>query len=443
MWSLMIGFQQWWPAWTICLLLGTQFGSVCSVSQTTVTTTSQNSDACLRLNKSLYGLMTAPRLFYLHSSKALHKLGFKPSKLDQCLWTRHDCMIIQYVDDIGIAAPSQAIIDEVVEGLRQQKLSLTVEGTFEEYLGIKCMQSKDGKEIKMTQKGLIKKILQATSLEDANDNWLPTTQVALGSDEDGAPMKEKWNYRSIVGMLLYLLTCTCPDIAFAVSQVARFSNNPKQSHASAVKTIVRYLKRTIDQGITMKPSGKLCLDAFVDADFAGLYKQENEYDPTGAKSRTGYILFLGDCALFWKSQLQTEISLSTLEAEYSALSACTCTVIFVQELLKETVKRLNLEVEDSSSISCTVWEDNNGALLLATNQRITSQTKYFHVKWHHFWSKVKTYDNPDGFLKVVKIESEKQRLLDKGIVARCLQMHLRPLSRLVKVRSKSPIRLHS
>jgi hypothetical protein len=52
-----------------------------------------------------------------------------------------------------------------------------------------------------------------------------------------------------------------------------------------------------------------------------------------------------------------------------------------------------------SSISCTVFEDNNGALALATNQRITARTKYFHVKWHHFWKAVTT-----GDIAVVKID---------------------------------------
>jgi spore germination protein GerM len=65
--------------------------------------------------------------------------------------------------------------------------------------------------------------------------------MALGSDPDGETMREEWLYSSIVGMLLYLSTNTRPDIAFAVSQVARFNHSPKQSHAKAVKMIVRYL----------------------------------------------------------------------------------------------------------------------------------------------------------------------------------------------------------
>jgi len=81
--------------------------------------------------------------------------------------------------------------------------------------------------------------------------------------------------------------------------------------------IVRYLFRTADKGTIVKTTGKLELDCYVDADFAGLYRCEN---PTSVKSRTGYIILLGGFLLVWKSQLQTEISLSTLEFEYSALS---------------------------------------------------------------------------------------------------------------------------
>jgi len=84
--------------------------------------------------------------------------------------------------------------------------------------------------------------------------------------------------------------------------------------------IVRYLFRTADKGTIVKTTGKLELDCYVDADFAGLYCCESDENPTSVKSRTGYIILLGGFPLVWKSQLQTEISLSTLESEYSALS---------------------------------------------------------------------------------------------------------------------------
>ena len=77
-------------------------------------------------------------------------------------------------------------------------------------------------------------------------------------------------------MLLYLSTNTRPDIAFAVSQVAQFNSNPKQSHASAVKMIIRYLLATSDQGIIFTPTIVFKVHCYVDADFAGLRDRETQ-----------------------------------------------------------------------------------------------------------------------------------------------------------------------
>ena len=74
---------------------------------------------------------------------------------------------------------------------------------------------------------------------------------------------------------------------------------------------------------------------------------------------------------------------------------------------------LGLSFQFPSTIKCTIFEDNNGALLLATNQRIMSRTKYYLVKWHHFWSHIK----PKGPFDVEKIDTKKQRAdyMTKGL----------------------------
>ena len=164
-------------------------------------------------------------------------------------------------------------------------------------------------------------------------------------------MKESWSYSSIVGILLYLSTNTCPDIAFAVSQVARFSTSPRQSHATTIKTIAQYLKRTANKGMIMKPTGKLQLECFVDADFAGLYCCEPDDEPNSVRSHTGYLICLGNCPLLWKSQLHMEIALSTLEAEYAALSYSMRVILPLRCLLVETVERLEMPLLIQSLIS--------------------------------------------------------------------------------------------
>ena len=96
--------------------------------------------------------------------------------------------------------------------------------------------------------------------------------------------KEEWSYPAAVGMLLYLSSNTRPDIQFAVHQVARFSHCPRQSHAQAVKRILRYLASTADKGTIFTPDLNKGLDCYVDADFAGLWGHEDEQDPVSVKS---------------------------------------------------------------------------------------------------------------------------------------------------------------
>jgi hypothetical protein len=79
----------------------------------------------------------------------------------------------------------------------------------------------------LTQTGLIEKIAGITGLTHSSANKLPAPQVALGSDPDGEPIKEKWNFASVVSMLLYLSANTRPDIAYAVSQVALLHFEPQ------------------------------------------------------------------------------------------------------------------------------------------------------------------------------------------------------------------------
>ena len=121
------------------------------------------------------------------------------------------------------------------------------------------MNSQDN-NITMTQPGLIQKVIEAAGMSECNPNRTLAAQVCLGSDVVGPPMKEKWSYPSLVGMLLYPSTNTRPDIAYVVSQVVCFGSNPKQSHASAIKMIVRYLAGTADKGTIFTPNDNFKID---------------------------------------------------------------------------------------------------------------------------------------------------------------------------------------
>ena len=89
-------------------------------------------------------------------------------------------------------------------------------------------------------------------------------------------------------MLLHHLTNTHPDISFAVSQVACFNHSLEQSHATALKMIVHYLKGMKDKGMIFKPNGTLNLECWCDADFVGLYKCDPDTNPSSVKSHGAF-----------------------------------------------------------------------------------------------------------------------------------------------------------
>ena len=100
----------------------------------------------------------------------------------------------------------------------------------------------------------------------------------LGSDKEGAPASASWSYPSVIGMLLYLASNSRPDIAYATHMAARYTHSPKASPEAAVVRICRYLQHTKSDGLILRPTKKLELTLYTDADFAGHYGTSTE-DP--------------------------------------------------------------------------------------------------------------------------------------------------------------------
>ena len=228
-------------------------------------------------------------------------------------------IVIIYVDDILIYGRTEAEIDSLIERLKNDDIALHKEGTAEGYLGVDIQR--DGQNITLKQEGLTKRIIEALGLDSKYSTPVdtPAESAALGRDVNGKDASGSINYASVVGMLLYL-GHSRPDISFATHQCARYTHSPKQSHKDALKRIGRYLKGPLKQGLILNPSKTLKIDCYPDADFAGLWNRDDKQDPHCVCSWTGYVICLSNCPVLWKSKLQTEIALSTMEAEYVALS---------------------------------------------------------------------------------------------------------------------------
>jgi hypothetical protein len=171
----------------------------------------------------------------------------------------------------------------------------------------------------------------------------------------------------VVGKLNFLKKGSRPGIAYSVHQCACFSESPRQSHAEAGMHICRYLMLTREQGILMDPQDGKSFEVYADADFCGNWNRSTTMnDVSTAKSRIGYIISFDGCTITWASKLQTQIALSTTEAEYIALSQSLREVIPMINIMTE-INRLGVcNYCTIPKVYCKAFEDNSGALELAT-----------------------------------------------------------------------------
>ena len=372
-------------------------------------------DNYIQLLRNLYGCKQGARNWWKHLSKGLISRGFHPSATDNCLYIRKDCLIVLYTDDCLIFAPDPTTIENLITDLKREYL-IGDTGSVQDFLGIRITKDDTGK-IHMVQSGLINSIISDVGATDCKPSYTPSDQV-LHPDTNGPPRREKWNYRSVIGKLNFLAQNTRPDISMAVHNCARFCSKPTQLHEMAVKRICRYLLHTKDKGIIMNPIGDYRLNMFVDADFAGAWHKEFSQLRDSVLSRTGFLITYCGCPVTWSSKLQSEIALSTTEAEYIALSMATRQLIPLRRIMEEITTlgpmRITLAKQQpvrahttslSSSISSNlppsiVYEDNEACIVLAQSDQHKPRTKHISIKWHHFRDQIQ-----NGNITISKIAS--------------------------------------
>ena len=346
-----------------------------------------------KLKKSLYGLKQAPRNFFHHLRANLEAIGLKQQvDIDPCLFISPKEICLVYVDDTLLYARRQEDIDKVIHLLRhQQHMTLEAEDEVAGFLGVHIQRNEETGEVVLTQEGLTDRIISALGCDDLPGVKTPADDV-LGKDEEGEPANCTFNYASVIGMLWYLYGHSRPDLGFAVSQAARFAFAPKRSHELALIRIGQYLKETRKKGMILKPmsTNSFKMDAYVDSDFMGLYGKEKRTDPTNVKSRTGFVICINDCPIIWSSKLQDGVALSTMMAEYYALSTCMREVLPLRELTKGVARGLGIGDDVFTEFNTTVWEDNNGALSLANLEpgQSTPRSKFYDCKVHWFRSHI-------------------------------------------------------
>ena len=356
----------------------------------------------LRLNKSLYGLKQAGYNWFAKLSNGLQDRGFVQSSIDPCVFFGTKCIVLTYVDDCIIISDTCERINKLIQSRHDgdENFVLQDEGTIDKYLGVEIRQLDDS-SFELTQPFLIERITKFLGIDNGrtNEKLTPVGKPLLNRDLNGVSRKYDWEYRGAIGMLTYLTGSVRPDIAMAVHQCARFSINPKRSHEQAVMRIGRYLLSTKEKGMIYRSDCLKGIEVYVDADFAGGWDPADPMNAESIYSRTGYVICYAGCPVYWQSKLQTEIALSTAEAEYMALSQALRETLPTSNLMKEINVIFPLYLPSPRFI-IKIREDNQSCIAMASNPKFSPRTRHIAIKYHHFRKHVITRTNPDGFIQI-------------------------------------------
>ena len=319
-----------------------------------------------KLQKALYGLKQAPRAWYERLSNFLLEKDFSRGKVDTTLFIKrkhNDILLVQiYVDDIIFGSTNDSLCKEFSLDM-QSEFEMSMMGELKYFLGLQIKQTQEG--IFINQSKYCKELIKRFGMESAKHMATPmSTSCYLDKDESGQSIDIK-QYRGMIGSLLYL-SASRPDIMFSVCMCARFQSNPKQSHLSAVKRIMRYLLGTINLGLWYPKNSTCNLIGYSDSDFAG--------SKTDRKSTSGTCQFIGSALVSWHSKKQNSVALSTAEAEYISAGSCCAQILWMKQQLSDYGIIL-----DRIPIKC----DNTSAINLSKNPVQHSRTKHIEIR-HHF-----------------------------------------------------------
>lgn len=250
-----------------------------------------------RLKRSIYGLKQSPRCWNSTLDDQLKQIGFIQSKSDPCVYVAAEgepFIIAIYVDDILLAGKTNERLKFVKNALAS-KFEVKDLGKVNYFLGIRIIQNLEEGTVWIGQPSYTERILQDFGMVDAKSAKTPVNsslKLMKAAEESVGVKPEK--YQCAVGKLLYLSTRSRPDIAFAVSSVARYTAQPTEDHWKAIKQLFRYLAGTIDYGILYKKSSESvkCI-GYSDADWGG--------DLNDQKSTSGYLFELGEGPISWCS----------------------------------------------------------------------------------------------------------------------------------------------
>jgi hypothetical protein len=263
------------------------------------------------------------------------------------------------------------------------------------FLGVQIDRNRKKRTIRVHQTTYIRRLLESNNLWDVKPTAIPLNpgfpKIAyeLSKTANHTSKTKIKDYQHLIGGLMYTMTQTRPDLAYTVAYMARFLQNPTETHLKAVKGIFRYLRGCFEKGILYDGKITPSLVGYSDSDFAGDY--------TTRKSTYGYLFTMCGGPISWKSKLQSTIALSTTEAEFNGLEQATREAVWLKNLLNEI---------GITTDSILLKGDNLGAINLSHNPEYHQRTKHTAIRYYYVRQEIEAKNIKIEYIPTTKLPAD-------------------------------------
>ncbi|CAI7870995.1 unnamed protein product, partial [Closterium sp. NIES-54] len=320
----------------------------------------------------IYGLRQAPREWHETLRTTLPALGFVPSIADPSLFLRNNATlppfyVLVYVDDLVFATADTEALAHVKSEL-QKRHTCTDLGELLSYLGLRITRDRAQRTITLTQSHMVQQVLQRFGFTYSSPQSTPLpTGHSLSAPPSDESVEPSGPYPELVGCLMYLMTCTRPDLAYPLSLLARYvaPGRHQKVHRDAAKRVLRYLCSTSGMGLVLGGRARVVLTGHANASWVD--------DLATQRSSQGYTFSLGSGSVSWRSNRSSFVLSSSCEAEiYAGAMAA-------QELRWLTY--LLTDLGEAPRSPPVLYVDNKAMLALCQEHRLEHRTKHIALRY--------------------------------------------------------------
>ncbi|CAI7785571.1 unnamed protein product [Closterium sp. NIES-54] len=267
--------------------------------------------------RQVYGLCQAPCEWHDTLRTTLAALGFAPSTVDPSLFRRTDnalppYYVLVYVGDLVFGTTNIEALAHMKSEL-QKRHTCTDLGELTSYLGLRITRDRAQHTITLTQSHMVQQVLQPFGFTYSSPYSTPLpTGHSLSAPPSDESVEPSGSYPELMGCLMYLMTCTRPDLAYPLSILACYvaPRSHRPQHLDAAKRVLRYLCSTLGMGLVLGGRGPVVLTGHADASWVD--------DLATQRSSQGYTFSLGSSSVSWRSTRSSFVLSSSCEAEIYA-----------------------------------------------------------------------------------------------------------------------------